>query len=116
MDWIRTNTDADATVLVGSEVGEWIPPIADRPIAVTRWGFEWLPQDTRRYHLDTYRAAQRCEAPSCYATVIDRMQTRPTYLVASPDGMAVDAFNNSDRFVHVFSSIDIRVYRVRPGE
>jgi hypothetical protein len=80
MQWVVTNTDADADFVVLGDSAEWFPLFTDRPILVGPWGVEWTSAETYETQLSLYRSLSTCESESCLSNAMAANDVSPDYV------------------------------------
>jgi hypothetical protein len=125
--WIEAETDADATVVGIGVSTEWLPYLADRTLALSKWGSEWVGDGSTAERRRLQDRLETCGTADCVASVLSRTPAVPTHLWV-PKGSWVDletphplpdglhrSLNRSAAFTVAYANADVVVYKVDRG-
>lgn len=127
MDWIQRNTAPDAPFVVLGDQGEWLPLLAERPIQLGPWGWEWKATASYYGELERYDAMATCQTAPCLSSRLDRSGRAPVYVYVPMESFTVRgkqyhrdpglrrSMIRSDRYELVYENPGVLVFRVRGG-
>lgn len=80
MQWVQSETSADARFVVLGDAGEWFPYFTDRTILVGRWGVEWVSAAEYQSQLTQLWELSTCHTEQCLTTTLHRHGVQPEYV------------------------------------
>lgn len=98
MDWVRVQTDADATFLLMGGPMEWFPAFAKRTVVIGNWGREWVGPKEDRRQKELVRMARRCQSEECLKTILQSLSVSPDYLYVPSQRRELTTFLHSSSF------------------
>ena len=122
-EWVRTETDEDATFVVVGDVAEWLPALTDRTILVGPWGVEWEGPEEFNRQLAAHKLVASCRSSVCVEAVADAIGQRPDYVYVPKgdytvwgdhtvrDGWLQDSFEQSPDWERAYENDGVVVYR-----
>ncbi len=80
MEWVRSETPADAEFVVLGDAAEWFPQQTDRMILVGPWGVEWKTPQAYQHQKDSYITLSECNTARCLTDNLQLQPRQPDYL------------------------------------
>ncbi|RLM32678.1 glycosyltransferase family 39 protein [Haloarcula sp. Atlit-120R] len=78
--WIRDNTESDATFAAGSYASEWLPYMTDRAGVALPFGYEWINGEGVDRRIRLHKQMRTCDTAQCLERTITSLPTHPDYL------------------------------------
>lgn len=79
-DWLRSETDPDATIVAVGSVAEWLPYLSKRTLLVGFWGAEWKGPGEFDRHFENQVTLSTCETAACVSGVVRGLDESPDYV------------------------------------
>ncbi|WP_245800162.1 hypothetical protein [Haladaptatus litoreus] len=80
MEWVRSETPADAEFVVLGDAAEWFPQQTNRTILVGPWGVEWKTPQAYQRQKDSYITLSECDTARCLTDNLQSQPRQPDYL------------------------------------
>jgi hypothetical protein len=112
LEWVKKNTNEDATLLVRTPVSEWAPYLSDRKLVIPTRGIEFLSSDTREQNSRLFEKLNKCESPRCVEEVAKAAPQNPDYIYFSkPSEAFKHRLVESNRFEVVYNRDGVLILR-----
>jgi hypothetical protein len=115
MSWVMTSTPQSANFVVFGGILDWFPYFTDRTVLVTPIGTEWLGQETRIAHRETFVKMRNCPDVQCFSESMSAIPGVPDYVYLPPgfDNPSLkSSFNSSDQFDIRYAKENVLIYEI----
>jgi len=124
MEWMESETAADAQIAVVGGASEWFPHLANRTSVIVKYGTEWSGQETFRRHESAQTQLRNCWNASCvnttlaehgFASEVDYLYVPYGGFVSGRSGATIPpvlhrSLRASDQFTEVYRNEGVGVY------
>lgn len=94
-EWIKDNTEPDATFVVLSDAAEWVPYYSERTVILSPWGAEWTTTSGYYTEYALFRDLASCSDVTCLNVLLGLSDRHPDYVYVPRDVYTVHGDEHS---------------------
>lgn len=96
-EWIKDNTEPDATFVVLSDAAEWVPYYSERTVILSPWGAEWTTTSGYYTEYELFRDLAGCSDVTCLNVLFGLSDRHPDYVYVPRDVYTVHGDEHSPK-------------------